>query len=103
MSMRNNAWWAMEHVGDEKPMTIVHNNCRSCFLCKQAIIVSKVDEIALVMIIGSVEDNGTFSTLVFTKPPIMNNMKQTFGETIPFDDAFNQRCQIKERFTLLAQ
>jgi hypothetical protein len=77
ISMLNNAQWAVDNNFGVNPLTCLWLKLSSnALLASKLLEWIKVAEIAAVTILGSVEDERTFSTLNYMKSKVRNNLQE---------------------------
>jgi hypothetical protein len=112
LSMLNNAQWAVEHNFGVNPLSRLWKK-----LSSNALLASKLSEflkiakVVAVTVMGSVEDECTFSTLSYMKSKVRNNLDdhldlvvRMFGQsfydlkTFPMQDAISKWKDVKTRY-----
>jgi hypothetical protein len=116
LSMLNNSQWAVDHNFGVNPLTRLWQKLSSnALLASKLSEFVKLAEIAAVTVMGSVEDERTFSTLNYMKSKVRNNLQEhldlvvrMFGQdffelkSFPMQDAISRWKDVKVRYATLA-
>ena len=111
LTMKSNAKSAMEEPHDMNPVTKLWTKLGSnALLLSRLSEYMKVTNIAVTAVLGSVEDEQTFSTLKFMKSKVRNRLgghldttMRMFSqgyysqETFPYQEAISHWCESRER------
>jgi ATP-dependent helicase/DNAse subunit B len=103
LSMLNNAQWAVEHNFGLNPLSRLWKKLSSkALLASKLSEFVKIAEVAAVTVMGSVEDERTFSTLNYMKSKVWNNLDEhldlvvrMFGQS--FYDLKTSPCRMQFR------